>query len=65
MPFNLTKEQSDIQRAAREFEEQKRKYLPALCRGEMRNPAPSSMAKWYCAEVGVKVADEAIQLHGG
>jgi acyl-CoA dehydrogenase len=24
-----------------------------------------SMAKWYCAEVAVKVADEAIQLHGG
>jgi len=23
------------------------------------------MAKWYCAEVAVKVADEAIQLHGG
>ena len=31
------------------------------------NPDPglSSMAKWYCAEVAVKVADEAIQLHGG
>jgi alkylation response protein AidB-like acyl-CoA dehydrogenase len=27
--------------------------------------ALSSMAKWYCAEVAVKVADEAIQLHGG
>ena len=23
------------------------------------------MAKWYCAEVAVQVADEAIQLHGG
>lgn len=29
------------------------------------NPALSSMAKWYCAEVAVQVADEAIQLHGG
>lgn len=27
--------------------------------------ALSSMAKWYCAEVAVQVADEAIQLHGG
>jgi len=29
------------------------------------DPALSSMAKWYCAEVAVKVADESIQLHGG
>jgi len=29
------------------------------------DPALSSMAKWYCAEIGVKVADEAIQIHGG
>lgn len=29
------------------------------------DPALSSMAKWYCAEIAVKVADEAIQLHGG
>lgn len=29
------------------------------------DPALSSMAKWYCAEVAVKVADDAIQLHGG
>lgn len=29
------------------------------------DPALSSMAKWYCAEVAVQVADEAIQLHGG
>jgi len=29
------------------------------------DPALSSMAKWYSAEVAVKVADEAIQLHGG
>lgn len=29
------------------------------------DPALSSMAKWYCSEVAVKVADEAIQLHGG
>lgn len=29
------------------------------------DPALSSMAKWYTAEVAVKVADEAIQLHGG
>jgi alkylation response protein AidB-like acyl-CoA dehydrogenase len=31
------------------------------------NPDPklSSIAKWYCAEIAVNVADEAIQLHGG
>ncbi len=29
------------------------------------DPALSSMAKWYCAQIGVKVADEAIQIHGG
>jgi alkylation response protein AidB-like acyl-CoA dehydrogenase len=29
------------------------------------DPGLSSMAKWYCAEVAVKVADEAIQVHGG
>ena len=29
------------------------------------DPVLSSMAKWYCAEVAVKVADEAIQVHGG
>jgi alkylation response protein AidB-like acyl-CoA dehydrogenase len=29
------------------------------------DPGLSSMAKWYCAEVAVKVADEAVQLHGG
>ncbi|MEW6666641.1 MAG: acyl-CoA dehydrogenase family protein [Thermodesulfobacteriota bacterium] len=29
------------------------------------DPALSSMAKWYCAEIAVKVADEAIQVHGG
>ncbi|MBN2125099.1 MAG: acyl-CoA/acyl-ACP dehydrogenase [Deltaproteobacteria bacterium] len=29
------------------------------------DPGLSSMAKWYCAEIAVKVADEAIQLHGG
>jgi alkylation response protein AidB-like acyl-CoA dehydrogenase len=29
------------------------------------DPTLSSMAKWYAAEVAVKVADEAIQLHGG
>jgi alkylation response protein AidB-like acyl-CoA dehydrogenase len=28
-------------------------------------PALTSMAKWYAAEVGVKVVDEALQLHGG
>jgi len=32
---------------------------------ETPDPALSSMAKWYCAEAAVKVADEAIQLHGG
>lgn len=29
------------------------------------DPGLSSMAKWYCSEVAVQVADEAIQLHGG
>lgn len=29
------------------------------------DPALVSMAKWYAAEVGVKVVDEALQLHGG
>ena len=29
------------------------------------DPALVSMAKWYCGEVAVKVADEAIQIHGG
>jgi len=29
------------------------------------DPALISMAKWYCGEVAVKVADEAIQCHGG
>lgn len=29
------------------------------------DPGLSSMAKWYCAEIAVQVADEAIQLHGG
>jgi alkylation response protein AidB-like acyl-CoA dehydrogenase len=29
------------------------------------DPTLSSMAKWYTAEIAVKVADEAIQLHGG
>ncbi|MGE5841692.1 MAG: acyl-CoA dehydrogenase family protein [Deltaproteobacteria bacterium] len=29
------------------------------------DPGLSSMAKWYCAEVAVKVADESIQVHGG
>ncbi len=28
-------------------------------------PALVSMAKWYAAEVGVKVVNEALQLHGG
>jgi len=28
-------------------------------------PALTSMAKWYAAEVGVKVVNEALQLHGG
>lgn len=29
------------------------------------DPAASAMAKWYACEIAVKVADEAIQLHGG
>ena len=33
-------------------------------RGEIE-PALTSMAKWYAAEVGVKVVNEALQLHGG
>jgi alkylation response protein AidB-like acyl-CoA dehydrogenase len=28
-------------------------------------PALTAMAKWYAAEVGVRVVDEALQLHGG
>ncbi len=31
----------------------------------MMDPALTSMAKWYAAEIGVKVVDEALQLHGG
>jgi acyl-CoA dehydrogenase len=33
-------------------------------RGEIE-PALISMAKWYAGEVGVKVVNEALQLHGG
>jgi len=33
-------------------------------RGQIK-PALISMAKWYAGEVGVKVVDEALQLHGG
>ncbi len=33
-------------------------------RGEIE-PALTSMAKWYAAEIGVRVVDEALQLHGG
>jgi alkylation response protein AidB-like acyl-CoA dehydrogenase len=33
-------------------------------KGEIE-PALISMAKWYAAEVGVKVVDSALQLHGG
>jgi len=33
-------------------------------KGEI-DPALVAMAKWYASEVAVKVADEAIQLHGG
>lgn len=33
-------------------------------RGEV-DPALVAMAKWFASEVAVKVADEAIQLHGG
>jgi len=33
-------------------------------KGEI-DPALTSMAKWYAAEVGVKVVNEALQLHGG
>ena len=33
-------------------------------KGEL-DPALVAMAKWYASEVAVKVADEAIQLHGG
>jgi alkylation response protein AidB-like acyl-CoA dehydrogenase len=29
------------------------------------DPELVAMAKWYCCEIAVKVADEAIQLHGG
>ena len=33
-------------------------------RGELDH-ALVAMAKWYAAEIAVKVSDEAIQLHGG
>jgi alkylation response protein AidB-like acyl-CoA dehydrogenase len=33
-------------------------------RGEIE-PALISMAKWYAGFVGVRVVDEALQLHGG
>jgi alkylation response protein AidB-like acyl-CoA dehydrogenase len=33
-------------------------------KGEV-DPALIAMAKWYTCEIAVKVADEAIQLHGG
>ena len=33
-------------------------------KGEV-DPALVAMAKWYASEIAVKVADEAIQLHGG
>lgn len=33
-------------------------------KGEV-DPGLIAMAKWYCCEIAVKVADEAIQLHGG
>ncbi len=36
----------------------------AVDRGEA-DPALIEMAKWYTCEIAVKVADEAIQLHGG
>ncbi|OGP54776.1 MAG: acyl-CoA dehydrogenase [Deltaproteobacteria bacterium RBG_13_52_11] len=35
-----------------------------LDKGEV-DPALIAMAKWYTCEIAVKVADEAIQLHGG
>jgi alkylation response protein AidB-like acyl-CoA dehydrogenase len=35
-----------------------------LDKGEI-DPALIAMAKWYTCEIAVKVADEAIQLHGG
>jgi acyl-CoA dehydrogenase len=31
----------------------------------LMDPVLTSMAKWYAAEVGVKVVNEALQLHGG
>ena len=31
----------------------------------MADPALTAMAKWYAGEVGVRVVDEALQLHGG
>ena len=36
----------------------------AVDRGDV-DPALIAMAKWYTCEIAVKVADEAIQLHGG
>jgi acyl-CoA dehydrogenase len=31
----------------------------------MADPALTAMAKWYAGEVGVKVVDASLQLHGG
>jgi alkylation response protein AidB-like acyl-CoA dehydrogenase len=36
----------------------------SLDKGQIE-PALISMAKWYAGEVGVKVVNEALQLHGG
>jgi alkylation response protein AidB-like acyl-CoA dehydrogenase len=36
----------------------------SLDKGQVE-PALISMAKWYAGEVGVKVVNEALQLHGG
>jgi alkylation response protein AidB-like acyl-CoA dehydrogenase len=42
-------------------------YLEAAWRADqgMLDPSLVAMAKWYCGEMAVKCADEALQMHGG
>jgi alkylation response protein AidB-like acyl-CoA dehydrogenase len=42
-----------------------RRWLWPFQKQEGLKTFSSSMAKWYTAEVAVKIADEAMQLHGG
>jgi alkylation response protein AidB-like acyl-CoA dehydrogenase len=59
--------QGKIAEMATKTEAARSLYYRAAAKLDAGTPDPglSSMAKWYCAEVAVQVADEAIQLHGG